>query len=189
MKVLESGEILPPHIFDQVRDVELNKVAQIRRDRRIEVGPFTTLNFETRETIKFQVQELLRMGKSQSRINDELEVFNQLIPGQNELTATLVLSLTDENDLREWLEGVMDSDLHIFLKVGDEMIRARNIVTHSAHDTTTQVRHVRFYLPEKIISKFEGSEVSIHNHVGQLKFARVLEKSQKAALLQDLQTK
>jgi hypothetical protein len=65
--------------------------------RRVRIGPSVTLLFENRQTLWFRVQDILRIARlsEPNRVQEELDVYNQLLPGPNKLQAALVLQPED----------------------------------------------------------------------------------------------
>jgi len=66
-----------------------------------------TLVFESINTVRFQVQEMARAERilSDEGIQTELDVYNRLLPAPGELSATMFIELTSDEQLREWLPG------------------------------------------------------------------------------------
>jgi hypothetical protein len=75
------------------------------RYRRVRIGPRVTLLFENRQTLWFRVQEILRIARLSDpiRVQQELDLYNRLLPGRNQLQAAFLISLTDEAHLTEGL--------------------------------------------------------------------------------------
>src|SRR5574341_521648 len=69
----------------------------IDRYRRVRIGPQLTLIFVNRQTIWFQVQEILRIARltEPQLVQEELNVYNSLLPGRNQLQAALVITSAD----------------------------------------------------------------------------------------------
>jgi Protein of unknown function (DUF3501) len=72
----------------------------VDRYRRVRIGPRLTLIFENRQTLWFRVQELLRVARlnDPARVEEELALYNRLLPGQDQLQAALVIESTGEED-------------------------------------------------------------------------------------------
>jgi hypothetical protein len=75
------------------------------RHRRVRIGPRLTLVFENRQTLWFRIQEVLRVARlaDPGRVQQELDVYNRLLPGRDRLQAALVLDVADESRLAEEL--------------------------------------------------------------------------------------
>src|SRR5262249_51523824 len=95
--------------------------------RRVRVGPRLTLLFENRQTLWFRLQELLRIARlaEPAGVQDELNVYNRLLPGRDRLQAALLIDVTDETRLTEELapwRSLRGDELR--LRVGDDVFPA-----------------------------------------------------------------
>src|SRR5260370_11220690 len=99
-------------------------MADVKRQRRFEVGPFATFYFENYETMWHQVQEMLHIEKGgDAQLEDELAAYNPLIPQGNELVATVMFEIDDpvrRGSVLAKLGGIAN---HVFLDVAGEQIR------------------------------------------------------------------
>ena len=102
---LTVDDILDLRAYERVRDDYRRKVMERKRLRRIPLGPVVTLVFECADTVRFQVQEMARAERisTDEGIQGELDVYNRLLPAPGELSATLFIELTSEEELRRWL--------------------------------------------------------------------------------------
>lgn len=89
-------DILPPEAYGQERRKHRHAVTEIKRHRRVEVGPFATFYFESYDTMWHQVHEMLHIEKGgEDQIEDELRAYNPLIPKGNELVATVMFEIDE----------------------------------------------------------------------------------------------
>ena len=112
MQPLTRKDLWPLKHYDGVRDEFRKAVIAAKQDRRVAVGPFMTFVFENRLTVKFQVQEVLRVERidSPEAIEEELEGFNGMLPGPGELSATLLIELTgSDSEVKEQLARSLGS--------------------------------------------------------------------------------
>jgi hypothetical protein len=79
---LTLDDIADLRAYERERDRFRSRVIAVKKRRRVAVGPFITLVFENRDTIRFQIQEMARVEKllSDSAIQTELDIYNPLIP-------------------------------------------------------------------------------------------------------------
>ena len=93
MERLKQTDLWPLPIYETVRDAFRKQVIELKKDRRVGVGPFMTFVFENRTTVKFQVQEIVRVEKitDPAHVQEELEGFNSMLPDPGELSATLMM--------------------------------------------------------------------------------------------------
>src|SRR5690606_28224213 len=97
-------------------------IIDLKRRRRVPVGPFVTFVFENRDTIRFQIQEMARVERlySDEQIETELRIYNPLIPEPGQLCATMFLELTSDAELREWLPKLVGIERSVALCIGDD---------------------------------------------------------------------
>ena len=112
MKAITPGDVIPYEEYDRQREAFRRKIIALKQRRRISLGPVITLVFENRDTLKFQIQEMLRAERilDPVKVQDELDVYNALLPKQNELSATLLIEITDEAKVKEKLDQFMGLD-------------------------------------------------------------------------------
>src|SRR5689334_23807935 len=93
---LERGDILPLADYIAVRRERRREISELKKLRRVEVGPFATFYFENFATMQQQVQEMLYIEKGgESQVEDELLAYNPLIPQGRELVATVMIEIDD----------------------------------------------------------------------------------------------
>jgi hypothetical protein len=163
----------------------------VKRQRRIEVGPFATFYFENYATMWLQVQEMLRIEKGGAeQIAGELEAYNPLIPQGDELIATLMLEIEDEkrrNAVLLTLGGIEES---VFMEIGGDVIRATPTEYDdrtTADGKTSSVHWLRFKLTPDQIAHFRNSSERVvlgiaHPNYGHM---AVLTAETRAALAKD----
>lgn len=112
MKVITVHDLIPYEEYERQREAFRAKIIALKQRRRISLGPLITLVFENRETLKFQLQEMIRAERivEPAKVQDELDVYNALLPEQNELSTTLLIEITDEAKMKEKLDQFMGLD-------------------------------------------------------------------------------
>ena len=101
-----------------MRSERRKRITEIKRRRRVEVGPFATFYFENYETMRHQVQEMLHIEKGgEAQIEDELAAYNPLIPQGNELVATVMFEIDDPVRRAAVLARLGGIEDHVFLDV------------------------------------------------------------------------
>src|SRR5712692_3000634 len=106
MRPLTLDDLLPLNEYaDRRREFFESLVRYLDRYRRIRVGPRLTFVFENRQTLWFRIQEVLRIARlsDPERVQEELNLYNHLLPGRNQLQAALLIEVTDEARLTEEL--------------------------------------------------------------------------------------
>ncbi|MBI2893778.1 MAG: DUF3501 family protein [Deltaproteobacteria bacterium] len=145
MRPIERGEILDLGAYEEVRDRHRKRIIALKRDRRIRVGDRVTIVFENRDTLVFQIQEMLRTERisSERGILGEIEVYSSLLPGPDELSATLFVEVTDPSRLAEDLHALVGIDEHVALVLGDRRLRARFEEGRQTADRLAAVQYIR----------------------------------------------
>ena len=152
MRPLAREEIIPLAAYASVRDAFRSAVIAHKRGRRLAVGPSVTLVFEDRETLRFQVQEMLWVERvaEPERVQHELDVYNELMPGAHELSATLFVEITEPGRIRAELDRLIGIDEHVALVLGrgadERALRASFDATQMEDDRISAVQYIRFAL-------------------------------------------
>ncbi len=150
MKKLTLSEIQPLGAYEQDRIAFRQRIIALKTHRRIAVGELVTLVFENRETMRFQIQEMMRTEHlyDEAKIRHELETYNALIPGPGELSATLFIEITEPDRVKELLDRLMgiDEPKRIWLELGDERCEAVFEAGHSSEEKLSAVHYLRFRL-------------------------------------------
>ena len=112
MKVITVEDLVPYEEYERQRESVRASIIALKQRRRISLGPLITVVFENRDTVRFQIQEMIRAERilDPVKIQDELDVYNALLPGENELSATLLIEITDEATMKEKLDQFMGLD-------------------------------------------------------------------------------
>jgi uncharacterized protein DUF3501 len=152
MNPLSSKDLWPPPVYEGVRDQFRKQVIEEKKDRRLGVGPFMTLVFENRTTVKFQVQEILRIEKitDPHAVEEEVEGFNGMLPGPGELSATLLIELTGSDaEVKAQLAKLYGLGEHVFLRVGDAQLKGEFEPGREEPGKVSAVQYVRFKVPSR----------------------------------------
>jgi hypothetical protein len=188
---LTPSDLLPYHEY-AARRGELRKgLIPVKRDRRVEVGPFATFHFENYDTMWLQVQEMLHIEKGgEAQIAGELEVYNPLIPQGHELIATLMLEIEDAARRNTELLKLGGIEETIFMSVDGERIKG----TPTEYDDrttpdgkTSSVHWLRFVFSDEQIRRFKSGEGRVVLEIAHPNYGHmaILPPSTRAALAKD----
>mgnify|MGYP001187357102 FL=1 len=102
-KLVTASDILDMESFGKIRKQKRAEISNIKKNRRVAVGPDATFMFENYDTMWWQIHEMLFIEKGgEDQIEDELSAYNPLIPQGTELVATLMFEI-DEPERRKTL--------------------------------------------------------------------------------------
>ncbi|GAC1300108.1 MAG: hypothetical protein NVSMB23_31050 [Myxococcales bacterium] len=147
MQQLTTKDLWPLPVYEGVRDQFRKEVIAAKKDRRLEVGPNMTFVFENRLTVKFQVQEILRAERitAPAHVAEELEGFNTMLPGEGELSATLLIAFTgSEAEVARRLEELSGLSAHVFLEVDGKRVAGQLEGGRDDGRRVSAVQYVRF---------------------------------------------
>jgi hypothetical protein len=171
MTKLTIDDIADLRAYERERDDFRRHVIDLKKRRRIGVGPFVTFLFENRDTIRFQIQEMARAEKilSDEGIQTELDIYNPLIPEAGTLAATMFIELTSDELLREWLPKLVGIETRVVLRIGegDAALSVRCTVdpdhekTLTRDEITASVHYIHFELSPAQVEAFGSQPVSL----------------------------
>lgn len=160
MKRITLDDIVGFDAYEKVRQQFRGEIIEKKKKRRVAVGDKVSLVFENRDTVIFQIQEMLRAERitDLDKIREEIAVYNELIPNPGELSATLFLEIEEQNHLREVLLKFLGIDEAVSFKVGNRSIRGRFEEGRSKEDKISAVQYVRFPFDPEACRAFIGGE-------------------------------
>ena len=195
MKKVELAEIKNLVEYEKVREAMREAVIALKKDRRVSVGDNLTFLFENRETVLFQIQEMVRTERivDDAKIQDEVDAYNALVPDPGELSATLFIEIpgiaTFTNEQARAavnrFQG-LEKDA-VFLVVGAHRTPARFEGGHSKEEKMAAVQYLRFPLSAESRRAFlEGAPSRLLVEHPRYKAEAALGEATRATLSQDL---
>ena len=166
-RVIQKEDIMPLEVYTQQRKELRKKIVEFKKDRRIPLGPYATFYFESFETMLAQVQEMLYIEKGgDEQLKDELSAYNPLVPNGKELTATLMFEIDNPVSRADFLGKVGGIEEMVYLKVGEELIKAvpeEDVDRTSAEGKASSVQFIHFKFTDNQVKKFKlnSSQIEI----------------------------
>lgn len=161
MRKLVRGDLLSLEQYAHARPRMRAEVIEHKKRRNVQVGPNMTWCFEDRQTIQYQVQEMLRAERifEAEGIQDELDTYNPLIPDGSNWKVTLLIEFPDPEQRRVALEHMIDIEdrcwvrvgLHQVFAVSDEDLEREN------DEKTSAVHFLRFELSPPMVKAIKAS--------------------------------
>jgi len=190
---LTLDDVLDLRAYERVRGDYRAEVIALKKNRRVALGPVMTLVFECLDTVRFQVQEMARVEKiiSDEGIQTELDIYNRLLPAPGELSATLLIELTSEPDLREWLPKLVGIEAKVGVAMDGEVVlsvpEAEHAAALSREEITPAVHYLRFPFGDEQVEAFRtASEVALVSEHPAYPARSVLAPAVREQLLGDL---
>ncbi|HXR87752.1 MAG TPA: DUF3501 family protein [Stellaceae bacterium] len=188
---ITRADILDPAAYARDRRDYKKRVTELKRDRRIEVGPFVTFYFENYDTMWHQIHEMLYIEKGgEQQISDELEAYNPLIPQGQELIATVMIEIEDPMRRARVLATLGGIESKMFIQVGAERVAGVPDPTRentSPEGKASSVQFLRFPFTVAQVQAFKmaGAQVLLgidHENYGHI---AVMPERVRAALERD----
>jgi hypothetical protein len=161
MKKLTRENLFSLEKYSEIRNDFRLKIMAHKKNRHLAIGPNTTLYFEDSLIMRYQIQEMLRAEKifESSAIDDELVVYNALIPDGNNWKATFMIEFTDEEERRVALKKMLGIENNLWLKIEgfSEIYPASDEDLERSDDNKTSAVHfLRFQLDHEMIDGLKG---------------------------------
>ncbi|MEO8700918.1 MAG: DUF3501 family protein [Kofleriaceae bacterium] len=148
VRPITRRDIKGPALYGPIRDDFRNRVIALKRPRRVVLGDRVALVFENRHTLTMQIEEMCRAESltTDPQIEAEIAVYNELMPTESSLSATLFIELPRDADAYVALKELVGLDEHVLLHIGPHAIRAAFEPGRSTQDKISAVQYVRYPL-------------------------------------------
>jgi hypothetical protein len=197
MKKIELSCIKNILEYERQREGFRDRIIQIKKDRRIGVGDLITFVFENRDTVLFQIQEMVRAERivDPAKIQEEIDVYNELLPGEDELSATLFIEIIDSSEIKPTLQRLLGLTRPgiVRLEIGNKYRidgRIEGGREEEAAARLSAVQYVKFHVGREASETFSRTDEPVFiviDHPNYKARARVGE-SLRASLRSDLDT-
>ena len=159
---IDASMIVPLAEYVGQRAERRKRIAEIKKSRRLEVGPFATFYFESYDTMLHQVHEMLFIEKGGAeQLVDELAAYNPLIPQGSELVATVMFEIDDPLRRARVLATLGGVEQHAFIRINGATVRgvAEDDQERSREDgKASAVQFIRFPFTAAEIAAFKSGE-------------------------------
>jgi hypothetical protein len=188
---ITRDDLMPVADYIRVRKEKRAQVVALKKNRRLEVGPFATFHFESWDTMWSQIQEMLYIEKGgEEQIQGELDAYNPLIPKGTELVATVMFEIDDPLRRARVLARLGGVEETGFIEIDGERIRGKAEEDQdrtNAEGKASSVQFVRFAFSAAQVAKFKkaGTQVLVgfdHPEYGHL---AVMPEATRDALAKD----
>src|SRR5215212_6014232 len=148
VRPITRRDIKGPALYGPIRDDYRQRVIELKRPRRVLIGDRVALVFENRHTLTVQIEEICRVENlvRDDQIEAEIAVYNELMPTETSLSATLFIELPPDANPVEALNQLVGLDEHVVLHIGPHVIRASFEPGRSTKDKISAVQYTRYPL-------------------------------------------
>ena len=192
MKPLTVQDVLSIEDYERSREAFRQRIIDLKQKRRLSVGNLITMVFENRETVLFQIQEMVRAERilRPERVSEEVAMYNEQIPQVGELSATLMIEVTDPQLVKPVLDRLqgIDCGQTVGIRVGPHLVYGVFEQGRSNEEKISAVHYVRFPVPEAVRTLMEDPAVPMQVVVTHPRYQAVqpVSEEMRRSLLEDL---
>jgi len=190
--VIERESLMSLEAYARERPGFRAKVLEHKKKRTVHLGAHLTLQFEDELTIRYQVQEMLRIERifEADGIQGELDAYNPLIPDGSNWKATMLLEYPEADERRRMLGVLKGIERHVWVQVEaceKVLAIADEDLERETEDKTSSVHFLRFELSAAMRERLRrGARVTVGVDHPQYRASAELEPEVRAALAVDL---
>jgi hypothetical protein len=193
MAQITRDSLLTLEAYARAREQFRNEVLAHKRQRTVSIGPDVTLVFEDELTMRYQIQEMLRVERifEESAIQDELDAYNPLIPDGRNWKATMLIEYPDVDERRRMLAKLIGIENRVWVRVGGcapVYAIADEDLPRDTAEKTAAVHFLRFELDSEMAIRLKaGAALAIGIDHGNYVFTvSEVEHATASALVRDL---
>lgn len=193
MPQIARSSLLTLEAYAKARAEFRKKVLEHKKDRTVALGPNVTLVFEDELTMRYQVQEMLRVERifEEQGIQDELDAYNPLIPDGSNWKATMLIEYPDMDERRRMLAQLIGVEDRVWVQVegsGRVYAIADEDIARENDEKTSSVHFLRFELDDAMRQRLRagaGLAMGI-DHANYDVTLREVDDATRSSLLRDL---
>ena len=182
MRKVDRSELVDFATYGDRREAVRKEALEIKRPRRVHVGEYLTFLFENADTIRYQIQEIMRAERivREADIVSELATYNALLGDEGELGCVLLIEIDDKAERDRLLRAWRALPQHLYLACADgSRVRPRYDEAQANEEKISSVQYLKFALGDR-------APVALGADHPQLTVEAALTDEQRAALLADL---
>lgn len=181
-RAVRRSEILDYETYGEQRARIQEEIFEIKRPRRIHAGEYLTFLFENTDTIRYQIQEMIRAERivKEAAIQHEIDTYNELLGGEGALACALLVEIEDASRRKELLSRWIALPRHVYVKLEDgSKVCAEYDARQVGEDRLSAVQYLKFDTGGRV-------PVAVGSDLPELPVEAELSAEQRDALDQDL---
>jgi len=165
--ILKREDLFSLEEYAEQRSNIRKNVMGVKKNREVNLGEHIRLLFENHQTVQYQIQEMLRIEKifESTGIQEELDVYNPLIPDGSNLKATMMIEYTDIDERTKALSNLIGIEKSIYFQIGNHQnvyAICNEDLERETDEKTSSVHFMRFQFDKAMITDFcKGANVTI----------------------------
>lgn len=174
---ITAADIMAMEDYAKVRKERRAQITELKKDRRVHIGPDATFYFESFATIWHQIHEMLYIERGgEDQIADELNAYNPLVPGGRELVATLMFEIDDEDRRAKFLAGLGGVEETATISINGEAIRGEpeaDVDRTNAEGKASSIQFIHFPFTAGQVAAFKADGAETILAIGHDKYAHM----------------
>ena len=171
---ITRDDILDMDDYVKVRPERKRAIAELKKNRRVAIGPDATFYFESYDTMLHQILEMLYIERGgEEQIEDELSAYNPLVPKGRELVATLMFEIDEPVRREKFLAALGGVEETVTITVGGETISARpeqDVDRTTAEGKASSIQFLHFPFTDEQVEKFRDPETTVTLAIGHKEY-------------------
>ena len=176
-KKLRREDLMDMDAYGKVRQERRRAVTEMKKNRRIGVGPDATCYFESYETMLHQTHEMLYIEKGgEAQIEDELNAYAPMVPNGRELVMTLMFEVDDPDRRAALLNGLGGVEGKLSITVGDDIIKGipeDDIDRTTAEGKASSIQFLHFPFSDELVSGFRDTSNKVVIGINHKKYGHM----------------
>ncbi len=163
MSLVERGEILGLAEYEQIREPFRRRIMLLKQARRVALGSNMTVLFENHDTALCQIQEMLRTERitGERAVLHELETYNELVPSESELSATIFIEYPEREERDRMLVALAGVESAFYVRVAGERCPVIPDLRGKDATRTMAVQYVKFPLGPNAVTALRQGECEV----------------------------
>ena len=192
--MLERQDLLTLEEYADKRSSIRQETIQVKKLREVHLGSHIRMIFENKQTVQYQIQEMLRIEKifESSEIQEELDVYNALVPNGSNLKATMMIEYPDVAERVVALSRLIGVEKSIYFQVeGHEKVFpiCNEDLERETDVKTSAVHFMRFEFDQNMITDFvSGYDVKVGSTHPNYDYETSLDSQSQEALREDFKS-
>ena len=176
-KKLRREDLMDMDAYGKVRQERRRAVTEMKKNRRIGVGPDATCYFESYETMLHQTHEMLYIEKGgEAQIEDELNAYAPMVPNGRELVMTLMFEVDDPDRRAALLNGLGGVEGKLSITVGDNIIKGipeDDIDRTTAEGKASSIQFLHFPFSDEQVIGFRDTSNKVMIGISHKKYGHI----------------
>lgn len=174
---ITRSDIMDMAEYEKIRRDSRKRVTEMKKSRRVHIGPDATFYFENFDTMWHQVHEMLYIEKGgEEQIADELSAYNPMIPNGRELIATLMFEIDDPDRRARFLAGLGGVEETVTISFDGETIKGEpeeDVDRTNADGKASSIQFLHFPFSDEQAKKFTTPGTEIRLAIGHEKYGHI----------------